>query len=393
LRGTVKLIAVILRSRGALLLGVIGSCLAASAAYSLLAPDHFKAVATLFLEGSPPQARETNSASQAARSTDVDLLRSERVAQRVVENEGLLQEPALRTLYLQSIDAGRQPHEALAQYLAGHVEATAVGDGGVVHLAVTLDAPALAARVANAYAEAWGEVSLELRAASIRSGIERAGQELAALRARLGEARARNGNDRALAAAGSRADEQFVQLSRLATRPLPHAMFPGSISATSETPHAAPSLLPQEPATEATARLAVLPVGSSSAAARTSAEDEIRFAQQSLERAEDRMARLSAEGIGAPFPVHVLRAASVPTASIKPPVVTCAGLGLGVGFLLGMLAVAFAEVLDKRVRRPSDLSRALGLVVLGNVPVAESAGGSSRSRQLPPLKLHAGHAA
>ncbi|HXY21193.1 MAG TPA: hypothetical protein VEI29_00815, partial [Burkholderiaceae bacterium] len=144
----------ILRTRAALLLGVIGSCVAASIAYWLIAPNHFKAVATLFLEVASGESRATNVASLVPHSIDVDLLRSERVAQRVVENEGLLQEPALRMLYLQSIDGGRQPHEALAQYLAGRVEASSVGEGGVVHLAVTMDAPTLAARVANAYAQA-----------------------------------------------------------------------------------------------------------------------------------------------------------------------------------------------------------------------------------------------
>jgi len=391
--GKGKVLTAVLRTRAALLLGVIGSCLAASLAYWLIAPNHFKAVATLFLEGTAAESRGSNVASSVPRSTEVDLLRSERVAQRVVENEGLLQEPALRALYLQSIDDGRQPPEALAQYLAGRVEANSVGDGGVVQLTVSMDAPNLAARVANAYAQAWGEVSLELRAASIRSGIERASQELAALRARLGEARARNVSDHALAAAGPRADEQFVQLSQLATRPIAHGMFSESISAASESAQVAPSVLPQEPGMEAAARLAVLPAVTNPATVSTSAGDEIRLAQQSLERAEDRMARLSAEGIGAPFPVHMLRAASVPTISIKPPLVNCAGLGLVAGFLLGVLAVSIAELLDKRVRRPSDLSRALGLVVLGTVPAAESAGDAPRSRQARPLELRAGHAA
>ena len=392
--GKRKLIMAILRTRAPLFLGAVGSCLAVAVGYSLLAPDHFKAVATLFLERTAAATGESSVSALDRRSSDVDLLRSERVAQRVVENEGLLQEPALRAVYLQSIDAGRQPLEALAQYLAGRVEAGAAGEGGVVRLAVTMDAPALAARIANAYARAWGEVSLELRADSIRSGIERAGEELTALRARLGEARARNSNESALADAGSRADEQFVQLSRLATRPLAHATFPGSISAASDsTAHVVPAIVPQEPGAEPTGRLAVLPAVSGSATVASSAEDEIRLAQQSLERAEDRMARLSAEGIGAPFPIHVLRAASVPPTSNKPPLMNCAGLGLAFGLLLGILAVTIAEVLDKRVRRPSDVSRSLGLIVLGSLPVVETGGGALRSRHGQSLELHTGHAA
>jgi len=379
--GSGNLLIAIVRTRGVLLLAVTAVSLAAALGYALLAPDHYRAVATLFFEPGPLQAGDAAAGVAPARNSDLDLLRSERVAQRVVDNERLVQEPALRALYLQSIDAGRQPQEALAQYLAQHVDAAAGGDGALVRLAVTLDDAALAARVANAYGQAWGEVALELRAASIRSGIERANQDLASLRARLGEARARHLDDGALAAAGSRADEQFAQLSRLVSQPLaqqqPSALAPGSIAAVAAESSRAPvSVLPAEPpidvGTRALDHPAELPAPSRTAGSAnpTSAEDEIRMAQQSLERAEDRMARLSAEGIGAPFPAHVLRPAPVPDASTKPALGVCMAIGLAAGLLLGIIAMAVAEALDRRVRRPADLARATGLVVLGSLPAA-----------------------
>ncbi len=395
LSSTVKILLAVLRARGLLLLGVTVSCLAAALAYGLLATDHYRALATLFIDPSPFDARALNGGPTAARGSELDLLRSERVAQRVVENERLVEEPALRALYLESIDAGRPPIEALAQHVAEHVDAAGSDDGGLVRLSVTLGDPALAARVANAYAQAWGEVSLELRANAIRSGVERAHEDLVSLRARLGEARARIRGDSALAAAGSRADEQFAQLSRLSTRSIapPDTVVPDSVpGGAAGAIHNIAATLPVEAGAagahfDGTADSPLAGAGSEqrwdavrremragpaarAAGAASSADDEIRLAQQSLERAEDRLARLAAEGIGAPFPAHMLRPARVPDTSTKPALAVCAALGLAAGLFLGVLAMLLGEMLDQRVRRPADLSRIAGIVVLGNLPAA-----------------------
>ncbi len=383
-----KVLLAILRCRGALLLAATGSCLAAALGYSMLGADHYRAVATLLIDPSPFDTRSVNASPNAARGSDLDLLRSERVAQRVVENERLVEEPTLRHLYLQSIDAGRPPLEALAQYVAEHVEAAGSDEGGLVRVSITLGEAELAARVANAYAQAWGEVSLELRANAIRSGVERAHEDLVSLRARLGEARARVSGGTALAAAGSRADEQFAQLSRIATRaPAPVATAvsdtaPGSSGTGMRNVSAA---LPAASAGVAPAATGIVlptaPAGSAGPA--STADDDIRIAQQSLERAEDRLARLSAEGIGAPFPAHVLRPAAVPQASTKPGVAICAALGLAAGLVLGLLAMVVGERLDRRVRRPSDLSRSTGIVVLGNLPAVPVPGPVPGVRRSP----------
>jgi uncharacterized protein involved in exopolysaccharide biosynthesis len=404
---TGKLILAVVRARGILFIGVAGSCLAASAGYGLLAADHYRAVATLFIDPSPFDARALNGGPSAARGSELDLLRSERVAQRVAENERLVEEPALRALYLESIDAGRPPLETMAQYVADRVDATGSDDGGMVRLSVTLGDAALAARVANAYAQAWGEVSLELRANAIRSGVERAHEDLVSLRARLGQARARLSDGTALAAAGSRADEQFAELSRLSTRPIapaPAALLDAVPNAAAGAIHNIATALPvgavdtaRFDGAAADSALGGVAAGErwdgarrdehdsarrrtagAAAGAASSADDEIRLAQQSLERAEDRLARLAAEGIGAPFPAHMLRPARMPDTSTKPGLAVCAALGLAAGLVLGVLAMLLGEILDRRVRRPADLSRLTGIVVLGNLPAVAPAATSGR---------------
>jgi uncharacterized protein involved in exopolysaccharide biosynthesis len=392
---TSKLALRIILSRWVVLAGVALACLAGAVAYALLGPEPYPATATLFIDPGPLDGAAGDARASGARASGLDLLRSERVAQRVVENERLVEEPALRRLYLDSIDAGNPPVEAIAQYIAEHVDPSAAADGSVVRLTVSLNEPHLSARVANAYAQAWGEVSLELRAASIRDGVERADQDLASLRARLGEARARRGNGAALAAAGSRADEQFAQISRLSAEQgaaLPPAQGPGGQRASDWVRDLD---LPVDPLpgarldasasdqgardSAARAQQAVRAAGADSGAgaergaSASSADDEIRLAQQSLERAEDRLARLAAEGIGAPFPAHLLRAARPADVSSKPPIGVCAALGLALGLVMGLLAVWLAERFDRRVRRPADVARALGIVVLGDLPADRQA--------------------
>jgi uncharacterized protein involved in exopolysaccharide biosynthesis len=280
----------------------------------------------------------------------------------------------------------------------------------MVGLAVTLGDPELAARVANAYAQAWGEVNLELRTAAIRNGVERAHEDLVSLRARLGEARARLSDGSTLAAAGSRADEQFAQLSRWSTRSLGQALPTATSTAGAAGASARNLSTPllndptaqvryeggaHEDATGTSAGVgerwdsvrasdtSVRQGANATASAATSADDEIRLAQQSLERAEERLARLSAEGVGAPFPAHLLRAARAPDSSTKPSAAVCAALGAAAGLVLGCIAMLLGECFDRRIRRPVDLARGTGIVVLGNLPAVRpsvAAGGGSVNR-------------
>lgn len=389
-----KFLLAVLRSRVWLLLGVAGASFCLCIGYYLLAPDQYRALASLFIDPGYADGGQGAGSVAAPRGTDLDLLRSERVAQRVVESEHLVEEPALRPIYLESIDAGQAPVEALAQYLSGHFQAGTSGDGSVVQIAVTLSDPLLAMRVANAYAQAWGEVNLELRTAAIRNGVERAHEDLAVLRARLGEARARLGNNRDLAAAGTYANAQFDQLARLA-RDTPHHApeTAASVVGAPEGKGPASVRLPlaldgAEPfAPEYTAPVAAT---TTDAARATTADEEIRLAQQSLVRAEERLARLSAEGIGSPFPAHVLRAARLPQTSIKPDLKTTIGVGTMLAAFLGLIAVTLAEVLDRRVRRPGDLSRVLGLVVLGTLPATRTTQEQSKALGMAPrwLRMH-----
>jgi polysaccharide biosynthesis transport protein len=359
----------VIRSRRAVLLGTAGLFLAAGLLYGWLAPERYRAVATLFLD-----AAADGAGSASLKRSDLDLLRSDRVAMRVAVNERLAEEPSLRPVYLGAVEASQQPLDALAHAIAGDVSAAPAGEGGIVQLAVTTSEPALAARIANGYARAWGEVATEIRAASMREAVERARRDLVSLRARLGEARARLGGGAvAESTDGGAADARFAEVSRLATRALHRSAAGEDGGDAMEEARAAASetgLAPGGGAMPLEARA----VQSESAgdpapsAAQGAADDDIRMAQHSLERAEDRLARLAAEGAGVPFPIHVLVSARTPEQSVKPSLLQCALAAAAGGLLAGLIAAFCVEAMDRRVRGERDVAGALGLVVLGNLP-------------------------
>jgi len=341
-------------------------CVAGGIGYSMIAPERFIATSTLVLD--PVGA--ASASSDASLRTELDLLRSERVAQRVVENLRMSDSPAARTLLLESGDTRHTLPEFLALQLMERVRAYPAGEGGLVRVRFSAQDPDFAAQVANAYPQAYGEVSLEMRAAAIRSGVERAGQDLALLRVRLEQARVRQTTPSraALDSIAVRAGEQFAHLARLALQSA-HAGF----GAPEESVQVSAALAgnpgvgadPVPPPSIAPAARAADGAGDAA-----TPEHDLRLAQQNLERAEERLARLSIESIGAPFPAHLLVAASAPRASSKPPIVTCIAIGAAAGLLIGLLASLLVEAFDRRVRRIEHVARDLGIVVLGDLPAA-----------------------
>ena len=364
---SLKLFSAVVASRWPVVVVAVGACAAVGMGYWALAPERYTASSTLMLD---PVA-VGGASNDASLRTELDLLRSEHVAQRVVANLHLADGPTARKSFLESGDTRRTLSEYLSQEVLDHARATAIGEGGIVRVSFTAQDADFAAQVANAYPQAYGEVSLEVRAASIRSGVERAGKDLALLRAHVEQARIRRASlgENGLDSIAVRAGEQFARLAQIALK--------AAGSSPSIQPTAQPSSVgPTEEAGEMQGLGQLQPMGSIArepgapgrVTGDASPEQDLRLAQQNLDRAEERLARLSAESIGAPFPAHLLVAATAPRTSSKPSAQVCAAIGVAAGLLIGLLAVLAIEALDRRVRRTEDITRKLGIVVLGDLP-------------------------
>jgi chain length determinant protein EpsF len=132
-----------------------------------------------------------NLTSPAYMATQVELIGSERVARRVVESLGLAQQPEYRTAW-ELATSGKGDYEAwLAEQAQRGLEIKPSRESNVIALAYTSTDPEKAAAFANAFTQAYVDVSIDLRvnpaAQSMAFFDERARQ----LRDQLEEAQSR----------------------------------------------------------------------------------------------------------------------------------------------------------------------------------------------------------
>ncbi|MGC8917636.1 MAG: GumC family protein, partial [Thermoanaerobaculum sp.] len=171
----------VLARRKRLLAGIFLLVLAFSLVLYLVSPKLYRAVTVLQIE------RKTPTLVAAGVSMDVDswidaqsfyptqyrLLRSRGLAERVVRKLNLAHDPTFNPPR-----AGRTPEGAtaaddeqvvagFASKLLGNLEVSPIRDTRLVEIAYVAESPDLAARVANAFAEAYIEWGLEKRSATV----------------------------------------------------------------------------------------------------------------------------------------------------------------------------------------------------------------------------------
>ena len=113
---------------------------------------------------------------------------------------------------------------------------------------------------------------------------------------------------------------------------------------------------------------------------------DVETAQKAYEAALARFLVNKVESGAKPTNVTVLNAASVPALPAKPRVPVNIAVGLVVGILLGLAAVFFLEILDRRVRSTEDLEIGLDAPLLGTLQPWQPArllGGSGDAKALP----------
>jgi uncharacterized protein involved in exopolysaccharide biosynthesis len=174
---------------------VLSVVLAALSA-SLLMPKSYRATVSLLVD-----ATDEQSLGELARpfilpqermsylQTQVDILTSRTVARKVVQDLKLLEDPAaLATLGLQ---AGNGPLEdRLVERLLSNLK-TETSQSSVIHARFSCADPGLSATVANGFAKAYIETTLELRVAPTRHAAAWFDEQLKSLRANLEDAQAK----------------------------------------------------------------------------------------------------------------------------------------------------------------------------------------------------------
>jgi chain length determinant protein EpsF len=137
-------------------------------AVSLVAPRRYTATSTLFIDlrgldalGNPTDKLQTS--SQSLVTTQIDVLRSERVARKTVEKLHLDSDPAWHELWVNETEGVGDIQAYLAQVLLRKLDIQPTRDSSVISVSYSAKDPRQAADIANGMAQAYVETNLELK--------------------------------------------------------------------------------------------------------------------------------------------------------------------------------------------------------------------------------------
>ena len=177
----------ILRARLGVILAIVVLITASVTAVSLVLPKKYTATTTLVIDYSEPVTGLIlpSQLSRSYMATQVDILRSIKVARAVVQHLQLTDHPALRDQYLARTQGRGSMEQWLASRLLENTDIVPSRDSRVIEIVHESTDPAFAAKVANAFARAYIETNLELSIEPARQRAEWLDRQLADLRERV----------------------------------------------------------------------------------------------------------------------------------------------------------------------------------------------------------------
>jgi len=157
----------VLRARRTVALTIFLATVALAVGWVLLRPKHYTAHAPVLVDirANDPLAQPNYQSIMPAAymATQMDIVRSDRVAQRVVEMLGLEKDPKA-TEDWQKSTSGNAPLKAwLAQQLQDGLEVKPARESNVINISYTARSPQEAAKVANAFSQAYLDIALDIK--------------------------------------------------------------------------------------------------------------------------------------------------------------------------------------------------------------------------------------
>ena len=214
-----------LRGRLPVFLALFAGTVAAAIVVTLLLPRTYVASASVLVDNRDEQS--LSNPGQPVREqtgymqTQMDVIQSQRVARRVVENLKLADDPATRAAF------GRSgAHGSIEDWIASalrtqvHVDSS---QSSVIQISYAARSPQTAARLANAFAAAYMDVTLRLRTEPTKQAAAWFDDQLKGLRADLERAQARLADFQkrhGILATDERVDVENARLAELSTQAL-----------------------------------------------------------------------------------------------------------------------------------------------------------------------------
>ena len=161
----------ILRARAWLALLILVGTVALTLGVSLLLPKQYKAVASVVVDFKPDPVSAVifgGMASPAFMATQVDIIQSDRVAQRVVRNLKLAESPQVRQQWLDETNGAGSIESWLGTVFQRQMDVVPSRESSVIVVGYRAPDPRFAAALANAFVQAYIDTTLELRVGPAR---------------------------------------------------------------------------------------------------------------------------------------------------------------------------------------------------------------------------------
>jgi len=157
----------VLRARYKIALFALVATVSVTLAVSLLLPKQYRATATVLLDVKSPDPIAglmlPGLMMPGYMATQVEIIESDRVAQRVVKVLKLDENPAVRAQWLEATEGNGKLDVWLGQLLRVRLKVRPSRESSVVSIDYTANDPAFAVVIANAFAQAFIDTNIELK--------------------------------------------------------------------------------------------------------------------------------------------------------------------------------------------------------------------------------------
>jgi succinoglycan biosynthesis transport protein ExoP len=216
----------ILKARFKLILAILITTMAAAAVACAVLPPRYSASATLIvdLKGIDPitgAALPAQLLMSNYMATEVDIIHSRAVALKVVKTLKLADNERMRQLFLDDAEGKGSIDDWLAGGLLSKLDVKPSRESRIVDVVFTAASPEFAARVANAFADAYIQTNLDMKVAPARDSTTWFDAQLKQLREQLESAQSRLSKyqtEKGITSTDQRLDVETAKLAEMSSQ-------------------------------------------------------------------------------------------------------------------------------------------------------------------------------
>lgn len=212
-----------LRARRKAFMMVLAAVIVTAVAVALIVPKKYVSTATLLVDARDEQTMERSRMTARERAgyiaTQIDLIKSSRVAKQVARDLKIAQQPGVREAWESATGGAGTIEDWIAAGLTEKVVADVPGSN-VLSISYSSSDPREAAAVANAYAKAYLDTTLALRTEPTREAASWFDKQLASMRGQVNQAQSKLAayqKSKGITFADERADVDASRLTELMT--------------------------------------------------------------------------------------------------------------------------------------------------------------------------------